>query len=280
MSGIDQSQKASDGALALQATGDINVNVGPSVTEVRMLVEVFVQSHLPALQQVAKEEAQRNVDKFLSEFVGQLQKTNRVSASEFAKPDAQSTFNEALRGCALKGEEADVALVSRVLIERLSAKDKPLLKLVCEAAVRILPTLTKPQIAYLALIQYAKSVKHVGLSSLSELEIFFQHILPLVEAGFRLSSANRQYLAACGLLTLNPVANANLLPQELRQNYPFLPNAEDQIRQGGGLAIAVIMQEFAAVEGPKAFLTSTGQLIGMQHLARALGTVNMETWIQ
>jgi len=279
MSPLGQSQEATEGAVALQAARDVNVNVGPSVTEVRMLVEVFVQAHLPALQQVAREEAQRNVDKFLSEFVGQLGNTNRVSAKEFAKPDAQSTFNEALRGCALKGEDADVALVSRVLIERLAAADKPLLKLVCEAAIRVLPTLTKSQIAYLALIQYTKSVKHNGLTSTQALEAIYQRILPLVEPGFRLSRANRQYLASAGLLTLNPVADANLFPQNLRQNYPFLPSTDDLLRSEGGASILKVMEEYATVEAPTAFLTSTGQLVGMQHLASALGTVNMEIWI-
>lgn len=279
MSPLGQSQEASEGAIALQAARDVNVNVGPSVTEVRMLVETFVQAHLPALQQAAKEEAQRNVDKFLLEFVGQLGTTNRVTAKEFSRPDAQSTFNEALRGCALKGEDADVTLVSRVLVERLAAADKPLLKLVCEAAIRVLPTLTKSQIAYLALIQYTKSVKHNGLTSTQGLEPIFRRILPLVEAGFRLSPANRQYLASAGLLNLNPVADANLYPQNLRENYPFLPGTDELLRSEGGLTILKIMEEYAAVEAPTAFLTSTGQLVGMQHLASSLGTVNMEIWI-
>jgi hypothetical protein len=111
------------------------------------------------------------------------------------------------------------------------------------------------------------------------LEVIFQRILPLVEAGFRLSPANRQYLASSGLVTLNPVANANLYPGELRQNYPFLPTTDEKIRLEGGLSILKIMEEYATVQGPMAFLTSTGQLVGMQHLASTLGTVNMEIWI-
>lgn len=279
MNPLGQSQKSTDGAVALQAARDVNLTVGPSVTEVRMLVDSFVQNHLPALQQAAREEAQRNVDKFLSEFVSQLGNTNRVSAGEFSRPDAQSTFNEALRGCAIKGEDSDMALVSRVLVERLAAADKPLLKLVCEAAIRVLPTLTRAQISYLALIQYTKSVKHNGLIATASLEAIFQRILPLLEPGFRLSAANRQYLASSGLLTINPVADANLFPTELRRNYPFLPTTDDQLRSDGGASIARIMDEYATVEAPTAFLTSTGQLVGMQHLASALGTVNMDIWI-
>lgn len=279
MSLLGQSQKAQEGAVAVQAGGSVNISLGPSVSEVRMLVETFVQSHLPALQQAAKEEAQRNVEKFLSEFVSQLGSTQRVTANEFSKPDAQNTFNEALRGCALKGDQSDVALVSRVLIERLAAADKPLLKLVCEAAIRVLSSLTKPQISYLALIQYTKSVKHNGLPSIGALEAIFKRIMPLVEPGFRLSSANRQYLASSGLLTINPVADANLFPQNLRQSYPFLPATDDQLKAEGATSILKIMEEYAAVEAPTAFLTSTGQLVGMQHLASVLGTVNMETWI-
>lgn len=276
---LGQSQKATDGAIAMQAARDVIVSVGPSVSEVRMLVDSFVQNHLPALQQAAKEEAQKNVEKFLTEFVSQLGATCRVTASEFAKPDAQNTFNEALRGCALKGDESDVALVSRVLIERLAAADKPLLKLVCESAIRVLPSLTKAQISYLAFIQYTKLVKHNGLTSTSSLEVTFQRILPRVEPGFRLSPANRQYLASSGVLTINPVADANLFPSNLRQSYPFLPATDDQLRAEGATAILRIMEEFAAVQAPTAFLTSTGQLVGMQHLAGVLGAVNMDIWI-
>lgn len=279
MTPLGQSQEATEGSLALQAGRDMNLNVGPSVTEVRMIVEAFVQGHLPALQQAAREEAQRNVDKFLSEFVSQLGRTTRVSASEFARPDTQSAFNEALRGCALKGDDSDMALVSRVLVERLAAVDKPLLKLVCEAAIRVLPALTKAQIAYLAFIQYTKSVKHNGLVSTAALEAIFQRIFPLVEPGFRLSPANRQYLASSGLLTINPVADANLFSSNLRQHYPFLPPTDDQLRSDGAVSILRILEEYGVVEAPTAFLTSTGQLVGMQHLASALGTVNMEIWI-
>lgn len=279
MSPLGQSQKASEGAIALQAAGNIQLNVGPSVTEVRMLVETFVQAHLPALQQTARDEAQRNVENFLAEFLSQLGNTARVTAKEFARPDAQSTFNEALRGCALKGDDADVALVSRVLIERLAAADKRLLKLVCEAAIRVLPSLTKAQIAYLALIQYTKSVKHTGITSLVALEASFGCVVPLVEAGLRLSQANRQYLASAGLLTINAVADANLFPQHLRENYPFLPSTDEILLSEGGRSIVKISEEYATVGAPTAFLTSTGQLIGMQHLTSALGTVNMDIWI-
>jgi hypothetical protein len=277
---LGQSQDARDGAVAVQASGDVTVNFGLSVPDVRALVDTFLQTSLPALQEAARAEARRNTEVFLNEFVRQLGATSRVSADEFAKPDAQASLSEALKGCALKGEDADVALVSRLLIERLSAAGKPLLKLVCEQAIRVLPNLTKPQIAYLAFMQYTKSVKHNGLDALSTLEALHALLLPLVEPGFQLSPANRQYLASHGLMVINPVADANLLPQNMRTSYPFLPPTDDEIATQGGHSIFKFMQEYAAVEGPTSYLTSTGQLIGMQHLSAALGTVNMEIWIK
>lgn len=279
MTPLGQAQTTSEGSLGLQAGRDLNVNIGPSVSEIRMLVDTFLQTNLPALREAAKIEAQKNIDKFLTEFVAQLGDSTRASAQEFAKPDAQNSFDEALRGCALKGEDADIELVSRILIERLSSASKPLLKLVCEEAIRVLPNLTRPQIAYLALIQYTKSVKHNGLITVSMLEDFHRRILPLVEPGFRLSPANRQYLASLGLLTINPVADANLLSQNLRTNYPFLPPTDEQIVAHGGQSIVKIIEEYGAVGAPTAFLTSTGQLIGMQHLVTGLGNVDMGIWI-
>ena len=41
-----QDQSASDGSIAIQARGDVNIGLQPA--EVRELVQIFLDSHLPA----------------------------------------------------------------------------------------------------------------------------------------------------------------------------------------------------------------------------------------
>lgn len=284
MAPLSQSQDTSDGSQSLQAGRDISEvrivnNYGPSVTEVKALVETFVQSSLPVMREAAREEAQRNIQHFLEVFVLHLNDSKTASAKEFGRPDTQGAFSEAVRGCALRGRDADVELVSKVLIERLSASDKPLLKLVCDEAIRVLPNLTKAHISYLAFLQYTTSVRHSFFSELTQLEAVHRKILPLVTDGFNISPANRQYLSSLGLVTINAVADANTLPGNMRRNYPFMPATDKELTTSGAPCVATILAEFAKV-GPTVFLTGTGQLIGMQHLTAALGPVDMEIWIK
>lgn len=284
MSPLSQNQETTDGSQSFQAGRDIaEVNVtnvyGPSVTEVRLLVDTFVQNQLPVMREAARLEAEKNVRNFLEVFVSKLNNSKTASAKEFSRPDTQSTFQEAVKGCALRGSEIDVELVSKILVERLSATEKPLLKLVCEEAVRALPNLTRNHISYLAFLQYTTAVRHTTFTNLAQLENVHRKIMPLVADGFGITEANRKYLASLGVVTINSVANANTLPGNMRNHYPFMPATDEELEAQGAPCIARFLKEFETI-GPTVFLTASGQLIGMQHLASIFDSVDMEIWIK
>lgn len=279
MSPLGQVQNVSDNSVAAQSGRDTNITIqGVSVSEVKLLVDAFVQSHLPALRAAARDAAEQNAQRFLQCFVSELSKSQTASAQEFTKPDAQNSFNDAVRGCALKGDDADIDLVAQMLVERLSSTDKPVLKLVSEAAIRALPVITREHIALLTLLHFGRYVKLNSVTTVAQLNAFFAHVLPLVRPAFSVSDASKRYLESVGVLSVNEVADANILPGNMRQHYPFLPAADDDLRKAGGEAILEFLDAHAKMRAQVLFPTSVGQLIAVKNLARVL-PVDAAVWI-
>ncbi|MCC6208981.1 MAG: hypothetical protein IT488_12640 [Gammaproteobacteria bacterium] len=271
-----QGQSAIEGSLAIQAGG--NVNIGLQLSEVKELVQIFLDRQLPALRAEAAAVAKSNAESFITEFVARLGKPNSATPEAFAKPDAQACFNTALNGSAEKGEQIDLGILADAVLRRLESDNDPLMKLVYEESVRALTKMNRQQIAFLAYVQYTKNVRHTAFTELNQLEQTVSLILNVVEPGLDLSEPSQEYLASIGALTINRVASANQLPGSLQQNYPFLPENLTDLSSSAP-SLHRLVTAFEKVGAPMVFLTSVGKLIGMIALERALGKVNMSVWI-
>jgi hypothetical protein len=64
----------------------------------------------------------------------------------------------------------------------------------------------------------------------------------------------------------------------MRQHYPFLPAADDDLRKAGGEAILEFLDAHAKMRAQVLFPTSVGQLIAVKNLARVL-PVDAAVWI-
>jgi hypothetical protein len=271
-----QHQSASDSSIAIQARGD--VNIGLQLTEVRELVQIFLDRQLPALRAEAATIARANAESFINEFVASLGRPNNATPEAFAKPDAQACLNTALNGSAEKGEQIDLSLLANAVLRRLEEDSDSLMKLVLEESVRALTKMSRQHIAFLAFVQYTKNVRHTRFTELAQLEATASSILKIVEPGLSLSEPNQEYLASLGALTINRVANANQLLGSLRENYFFLPNSIQELPSNAP-SLHQLIESFEKVGAPMVFLTSIGKMIGMLALERALGKVNMAVWI-
>jgi hypothetical protein len=271
-----QDQSARDGSLAIQAGG--SVNIGLHFSEVKELVQIFLDRHLPALRAEAAAVAKSNAELFISEFVARLGKPNGATPEAFAKPDAQACLNTALNGSAEKGDQIDLGILADAVLRRLESDNDPLLKLVYEESVRALTRINRQQIAFISFVQYTKNVRHMAYTELNQLEQTASLVLKVVEAGIDLSEPNQEYLASVGALTINRVANANQLPESLQQNYPFLPKNLQGLSSTAP-SLHQLVTAFEKVGAPMVFLTAVGKLIGMIVLERVLGKVNMAVWI-
>lgn len=278
---VGQQQKTGDG-LSIQAGGNVTINQAPlPVSDVRELVEVFVRAHLPALRAEAQKVAQANVDRFYREFIEQATKSPKLSAEEFAKPDAQASFSAGLRGAAIKGDEADISLVVATLIERLSVADDPLLKQVCEVAVELLPKLSRAQIAFITFVHYVKNVRHKRATDLAQVETMFALVMQHVEPGLQLSRPSQSYLESIGVLSINPVADADIFLQTMKDGYHFFPDSPVPLEQAQCVHLLRAYECYKALLVPTVFLTSAGQAIAALNLRRVLGDgVDLSVWIR
>jgi hypothetical protein len=274
-----QKQEVQQGSLAVQGGGDINVSFGLSVAEVRDLVHVFLQQQLPALRVEAKKIAEENAANFLNEFVKQANSSSKASAVEMAKPDAQAAFQSALLGAAIKGDGVDLELVVAALIRRLEAADEPLIKLVLESVISLLPKLTRSQISFLAFVHYLKSVSHPSASELIQLEKYAELVISVVTPGLALSLPSQQYLAGLGLLVINPVANADIWLHEMCNKHSFFPTSEEVLRSSSSPNLSRMLDAYKAMSVPQVFLTITGSAIGILQLRRCFPDIQMEVWI-
>lgn len=181
-----QEQSAGAGAVAIQAAGDVNIR-GLQLAEVKELVEIFLERHLPALRAEAAAVAKANAGTFINEFVERLGRPNKATYEAFAKPDSQACLNVALNGSAEKGDQIDTSLLAETVLKRLETDDDPLMKLVCEESVRALTKIGRQHIAFLAFVQYSKHVRHTAFANLVQLEATAAAVLKVVEPGLRLS---------------------------------------------------------------------------------------------
>lgn len=276
-----QDQSVSEGGSAIQAARDVNYSVtkhGLELAEVKELVEIFLERHLPALRAEAAAIARENADSFLGEFVNRLGKPHQATPEAFSKPDSQACFNVALNGSAEKGEQVDTGLLAEAVLRRLESDGDPLLKLVCEESVRALTKIGPQHIAFLAFVQYAKNVRHKSFKELKQLELTAQLVLEVVRPGLTLSEPNQEYLASVGALEINRVASANQYVSSMQQNYPFFPKNTANLSEEAP-ALGVLIEAFENTGAAMVFLTSVGKVIGMLALEKALGKVDLTVWI-
>ncbi len=279
-----QKQSASENSVALQAKGDLTVNNyhGLSAREVSELVDIFMHHRLPAFQDEARKIAEKSATKFCEEFISQSGTRNALAltSEEFKQPDSQAIFNKALSGYAIKGDDVDVQLIVSALIQRLEATEKPLLKQALESAVELMPKLSRSQIAFLAFVQYTKSVVHSNATSLRDLEDLIAPVMKAIDPGLGLSYGNQQYLAGVGAITINAVADANNLMEGLHRKYAFLKEDMAQVPPIACPSFQSMVKHFGDMEIPIVFPTLAGSTIGLLFLQTVLGEFDLTIWIK
>ncbi|UQY32634.1 hypothetical protein K8U54_12860 [Pseudomonas fulva] len=273
-----QQQDAKDVAVAAQAGRDVTVNYGLKMSDVKELTQIFLEKNLPALRDEAANIARANAASFLNEFAEKLASSGKVSQEAFAQPDAQACFSRALNDGALKGKKIDLGILAEMVVKRLEASDDDLMSLVYEGALEALPRLSAAQVSFLAWVHYMKSVRHNAIYSLEALDNIAAKLMPVFAAGFDLSDANKHYMSSLGLLTINLIADADQLFENLCKNYDFLPkNREEIIAQAPSLGL--LITKYGECRIPTIFLSATGQLIGVIAIKKVILGADPKIWI-
>jgi len=279
MIGPKQGQEVHGAGTAIQAAGDVHIqNNGLQLAEVRELTEIFLERQLPALRAEAVNAMRSNTEEFISEIVKRLAHTQSVTQKAFAQPDAQVCFNEALKGSAEKGNQIDLGMLADMVIGRLESDHDPLIKLIYEDAIKILPRLTGPQVEYLAYLTWMKHIRHSALNDVFELEIAASKVMKITRAGVEISKVNKEYMASVGVITINLVTDADTIFTSFRANYPFLPEAKEELKSKSPV-LSMLMEDWTKSESSLYHLNGTGKMIGLICLKKIYGSLDLSIWI-
>ena len=274
-----QDQSAADGSIAVQANGDVVINQqGLCLAEVKELTGIFLDKHLPALRAEAEATARRHTQEFMEEFVEILAKPNKVTAEAFAKPDSQACFSGALLSSAEKGDQIDLNLLASMVIGRLEADADPLMKLVYEEAINVIPKLTKQHIAFLTFVFFTKHISFANTPPPHIAEMYAARLLPLISPAFQLSEVNKEYLCSKGVLSINLVADANLLRGKFQQMIQGFPATDEELLATCP-SLYSIFKNYDTDSVPTCFLTASGKLVALSAIQGLIGPLDLSIWI-
>ncbi|MCE1058558.1 hypothetical protein LU646_11790 [Pseudomonas alloputida] len=274
-----QDQSVSGSGVAIQAQRDVVVNNGLNVSDVRELTGIFLEKHLPALRAEAAETARQQANAFMEEFVKKLSLENSVTAEAFAKPDSQACFNEALRSSAEKGDQIDLGFLASLVVRRLEVDKDPLMKLVYEEVISVIPKLTGAQIAFIVFVHWVTNMEFRD-PDIALMEKHAKLISPLILPALGMSNANKEYLVSKGVINIKGLGGMSAL--DLREYYrekisDYPKNAAEVLREYPNFW--ELTERCADNAITACALTTTGKLIALSALEPVYGRLDFSIWI-
>lgn len=173
-----QTQKASGSALAVQSGRD--TYVGMQYSEVKDLFELLLERNFPKLRQEAIDESKLYVDKFAKELFGKISSSKEsIDVEEkFKKPGVQASINDGVMYVARKTENADIGVVSDLILLKLDSEEDSLKGIIVDESIAMLPRVNSNLIKMFALSFYLRRLGPISVLSNEEvLRGFYQNNL-------------------------------------------------------------------------------------------------------
>jgi len=276
-----QKQEVGNGALALQAGGDIKI--GMSFTEVEHLFTVLFENNFPKLQEVAARTAQDNVVKFvdgLKEIF--VANSSRIDLNKIADPDVQYMFNGIIEASARKGCKVNPELLSELVVQRLSNDSTEIMNIVCSEAAGVISKLSKEQIALMTLCQFVSNVTFTEFNHVLRFEPFGILIEPLVNPCKGISETSIEFLTYAGILSISTILGSDIYAS-IGRYYKFLNGkSETDVKQEFERFAPVynrIIDLYNTYKVYQMSLTAVGKMIALANIKRVL-PIDYKVWIK
>lgn len=200
--GVGPNQEVSESSIAIQAGRDVHYH-GLSLADVQGACALFFESNFPKLQERAYEQAARNVEAFTKTMAADLERNAaHVLVDKFSDPDVQAALNDAVKACARKGEAANPATLSQLIVARMGEANSRFLDVALTEAVTVVPKLTGEQLAFVALVHAMKNFKPVPLS-VEALEANARQMFSVLSPAFGLSDIQCRQLVYAGVASVS-----------------------------------------------------------------------------
>jgi hypothetical protein len=265
-----QYQDVGDGSLAVQVKRDLIINQGLQLAEVRELCLLFLQQNFPKLREEAIDAARKNVESYIPVLEAAIAKqAEKIDPRKIADPDMQASINDSVQATARKGQKANFAMLAELVSTRMRSDTSPILSVVAEEAIRLVPRLTASQIAYLALCFFLNRLQF-GAKTIEEFEIIAAQVMPIVKFGLEISDSNLQHTAYVGATSvMNMVGSAYY--GVLSGRYPFLAGElilHDAIANRAP-TFHILCEQYRISKVYNVTLTSVGELVAILTISDA-----------
>ena len=286
MLGKNQDQKVAENSSAIQAGGNVTVNNGLSVAEVKELCLLFLRDNFPALREEAIREAEDNVREFAQELERKIvQNAHFITLEKFKDPDVQAAINDAVQSSARRGKKANTNVLVDLISERASVSSSDFKDIVISEAVNVVPKLTQEQISYLSFIHFMTHCGRNGLRHVSQLEPFSFMALNSVSAGFGLSDSQKRHIQFAGTCSIMSMMHIDIYDGWINSLFKDLGYTDKEKFKSDVAQFSPstkrLLEEFDKdSKGGQVTLTSVGQAIAIANLSKSLGRLDYSIWIK
>ncbi len=286
MLGKNQDQKVAENSSAIQAGGNVTVNNGLSVAEVKELCLLFLRDNFPALREEAIREAEDNVREFAQELERKIvQNAHFITLEKFKDPDVQAAINDAVQSSARRGKKANTNVLVDLISERASVSSSDFKDIVISEAVNVVPKLTQEQISYLSFIHFMTHCGRNGLRHVSQLEHFSFMALNSVSAGFGLSDSQKRHIQFAGTCSIMSMMHIDIYDGWINSLFKDLGYTDKEKFKSDVAQFSPstkrLLEEFDKdSKGGQVTLTSVGQAIAIANLSKSLGRLDYSIWIK
>ncbi len=135
----------------------------------QMLINLFMDN-FPKLQKIAQETARQRVDELCTNTIQEMVEEKMTDFTPFCDPGVQYTLYEAEKSYARYGTKDMLAMLSKLLVQRVSCNDDFILKVTTDHAIEIASRITVEQLDWMSLMFFTEEVEFRYICGVEELK--------------------------------------------------------------------------------------------------------------
>lgn len=202
----EQNQTLGNGAIGLQAVG--NITIGVTASEARNIALDVAKSTFFELTGVAKETAKERVEEITNKVIEKLEKEYPSGLQKAKDPDFQYALFTVQKEYARNGDKDLGDLLVDLIVDRSKQDSRDILQIVLNESLIIAPKLTNSQIACLSVIFLCRYTQTLNIVSHHKLGEYFDKNIKHFIGHLLKNDATYQHLefTGCGSIQISSIS--------------------------------------------------------------------------
>jgi len=197
----------------------VEVSVGLSYSDVKQLSLDIYKNNFIELSQRAADIAFSRVEELTNDLIEKLRKDTAVNIQKIDDPDIQHAIFTAQKGYARSGEDEMKKTLNNILIERIKLNGQPLLQIVLNEAIEVVPKLTRQQLDILSFVFITSQTKNPNVRNIEDfrtyIKIFYLPFLSSLSAKHSVYQ-HLEYTGCCGKQRVGSIYFCEMLHNQYR----------------------------------------------------------------